>query len=491
MRFVGPHPLFALLLALPTALFAVSASAASEPTPTELSVARRLFDEGRAAEDAARWHEAADKFRKATAIKDTPGMRFHLARCEEEQGAFVEALVEYDRARELIDSGIRAADVEKLLADSRERVRAKVSLLTLRLPEGVQNVSVELDGKALSAQVLGVPMPINPGKHHLNAVAVGRTTFTGELELGTGEVKQLAIELPIATTVPPRTPVAPQPEPAHATGVSLTPARPADVAVSTRTVVLVGEASLSVAGLATGIVFMVARSSAADRMTKANENVVLSVPGGDPDGTACALKSPPAACGDLDQARQDHLRDGNWATAGFVAAGVSAAAFGLTYWLWPHATPPAQVGVGVTPGRLDLAKTQRPASLRASGRHFERLSRSASEILRGALLPFGAQLLAGNQFLGGQVQLFCGGAHTVSDLLDALTRVALHVVEQLAGETLNLVWWTLGAFFATGGATTASAANRDYCCSTTAAATRGRTSAGERRAHGFHRGFAN
>src|SRR6185369_5146132 len=192
MRFLGHRPLFALLVALAPALGAPVARATPEPTPTELSVARRLFDEGRSAEDAARWREAADKFRRATAIKDTPGIRYHLARCEEEQGAFVEALVEYDRARELIDNGVKAPDVEKLLADARERVRAKVALLTLRLPSDVQNVSVELDSQPLSASVLGVPMPINPGKHRLHAVAVGRTTFESELELGMGEVKQLA-----------------------------------------------------------------------------------------------------------------------------------------------------------------------------------------------------------------------------------------------------------------------------------------------------------
>src|SRR5687767_14734210 len=90
-----------------------SPSAAAEPSPSEISVARRLFDEGRAAADAARWAEAAGKFRRALAIKDTPGIRFHLARCEEEQGAFVEALIEYDRARELIDAGTKAPDVEK------------------------------------------------------------------------------------------------------------------------------------------------------------------------------------------------------------------------------------------------------------------------------------------------------------------------------------------------------------------------------------------
>ena len=352
MRFVGPSPLLALLLALAPALCASSAGATPEPSPTELSVARHLFDEGRAAEDAGRWREAAEKFRKATTIKDTPGMRFHLARCEEEQGAFVEALVEYDRARELIDGGVRAADVEKVLADARERVRAKVALLTLSLPDGVQNVLVELDGKALSASVLGVPMPINPGKHRLHAVAVGRTTFTNELSLDTGEVKQLAIELPIATTVPS---LAAAPAPAPAAAVSTAPDAPASKPVRLRTIVVVSELSLSVAGLVTGVVFTVARSSANDRMRTANELVLEQVGGSDPNGTACGMKVAPSGCADLNQAEQDRKRAGTLAAVGFVTAGASAAAIGLTYWLWPAGAPPTQVGIGARPGRFDLA----------------------------------------------------------------------------------------------------------------------------------------
>jgi len=319
-------------------------------------VARRLFDEGRAAEDAGRWREAADKFRKATAIKDTPGMRFHLARCEEEQGAFVEALVEYDRARELIDSGIRAADVEKLLADARERVRAKVALLTVRLPSGIENVSVELDGKALSGSVLGVPMPINPGVHRVSAVAVGRTPFAQELALSTGEVRQLPVELPVATTVP----LAPSAPPA----TSSTAARPADAALSddgavpTRTIALVGEASLFAAGLGTGIVFSIAKGNATDRYRKANLLVLMSVPGGrDPDGRACSKPLP--GCAELDQAQKDHDRAAVFAAGGFIAAGVSAAAFGLTYWLWPRGSAPPQVQASVAPGRGGLSVSGR------------------------------------------------------------------------------------------------------------------------------------
>src|SRR6187551_625525 len=316
MRFLAPQPLLALFLALLPVLRVGSAQAATEPTPSELSVARRLFDEARAAEEAARWREASEKFRKAIAIKDTPGMRFHLARCEEEQGAFVEALVEYDRARELIDSGVRAADVEKLLADARERVRAKVALLTVRLPSGVENVSVELDGKALSGAVLGVPMPINPGVHRVTAVAVGRQPFAKELALGTGEVRQLALELPVTTTVPL---AAPAPAAPAATVDASRASSSDDRPVSTRTVVLVGEASLFAVALGTGIVFSVARSSANDRYEAANRTVLGPLGGSDPDGTACSV--PREGCAELDEAVQDRSRAGALAVTGFVAAG--------------------------------------------------------------------------------------------------------------------------------------------------------------------------
>jgi hypothetical protein len=310
-------------------------------------VARRLFEEGRTAEDAARWAEAAEKFRRATAIKDTPGLRFHLARCQEELGAFVEALLEYDRARELIDSGVRAADVEKLLAEARQRVRAKVAQLTLRLPSDVPNVSVELDGKALSASVLGVPMPINPGKHRVSAVAVGRARFFSELTLATGEVRQLPIELPIAATAAPA--------PARATtpaAASPQAARVDDTAVPTRTVVLIGEASLFAAALGTGIFFSVARSSANERYERANTTVLSQLDEGDDPDRACSR--PLEGCTELRDAGEDRTQAGRIAAGGFIAAGVSAAAFGLTYFLWPHAEAPIAVGATTRPGGASL-----------------------------------------------------------------------------------------------------------------------------------------
>jgi hypothetical protein len=105
----------------------------------------------------------------------------------------------------------------------------------------------------------------------------------------------------------------------------------------------------------TGIVFVVARSSASDRVRTANELVLQQVGGSDPNGTACAMKDLPSGCVDLKEAQQDRSRDGTLSTVGFVTAGASAAAIGLTYLLWPRATPPATIGLQAAPGHLDLS----------------------------------------------------------------------------------------------------------------------------------------
>jgi hypothetical protein len=105
----------------------------------------------------------------------------------------------------------------------------------------------------------------------------------------------------------------------------------------------------------TGIVFIVARSSADDRMRTANELVLQQVGGSDPNGTACGMQVLPSGCADLNQAQQDRTRDGTLATVGFVTAGASAAAIGLTYLLWPRAEPPARIGLQAAPGHWDLS----------------------------------------------------------------------------------------------------------------------------------------
>jgi hypothetical protein len=359
MRFPRLPSILGLALTAGAVAFWPSLARAAEPTPSEISVARRLFEEGKAAEDASRWREAAEKFRQAAAIKDTPGIRFHLARCEEESGALVEALLDYDRARELIDGGAKAVDVERLLPEAHERVRAKVAHVTLRLTDGMQHASVSVDGKAVSDSVLGLPLPINPGRHRVQATAPGRAPFDKELQLGAGEKRDVLINPALASTPPASAaapPVATPPAPARTRRAAV------DTSVPTRTIVLVGEGSLLVAALGTGIYFTVARSSAQSDMDAANAKMLKALMGRPVDGSTCFMPSNPdviAACPALDAARADRDSAATWQMAGFIGAGVSAAALGLTWWLWPSASDEAKPSVAVGPGRVDFALSGR------------------------------------------------------------------------------------------------------------------------------------
>lgn len=354
-----PKTLYALALGLATTLLVSTSWSRPEATPSELTVARRLFDEGKAAEDAGEFREAAEKFRRAASIKDTPGLRFHLARCEEEQGAFVEALLEYDRARELLDSGVKATDVARLLPSARERAQAKVALLTIKLSSPVSDLTVTLDGKALSVSVLGAAMPINPGKHRVTASAPGHADYVSVLDLQSGEGVRLDVQLrPLAkSSAPPPLPTVAE-APAPASPILAPPPAPrTDSSIQPRAIVLVTEAALAAAGLTTGIVFTVLRSSANDRYETATQAVLADpkVGGSDPDGVACSGEAAPGACADLRQAGQDRTRAATIATTGFVVAGVSAAAFGLTYWLWPESSAAPSARAMVLPGGAALS----------------------------------------------------------------------------------------------------------------------------------------
>src|SRR5262245_61240753 len=137
-----------------------SSPAFAEPTATELAVARRLFGEAVELEHAERWELAAAKLRDALAIKDTPGLRFHLAHCEEKRGHLVEAMLNYDRARELIAAGAKAPDVESVLEPARAQLERRLPQLVIVAPADVAGLVVQLDGKPVARSVLGRPAPV-------------------------------------------------------------------------------------------------------------------------------------------------------------------------------------------------------------------------------------------------------------------------------------------------------------------------------------------
>jgi hypothetical protein len=245
-------------------------------------------------------------------------------------GLLVEAMLNYDRAQELIAAGTEAKDTEALLPEAQRALARRVPSIVIVSPSGVKDVQASIDGQTIATSVLGRPAPVNPGAHRVRAWATGYVDFDAEVSVAEGERRVVALRF-----TPERAPVAAQSKPAP----DQPPAR-ASSGLSTRTYVLVGEVAVTAATLAVGVTFAVAGSHADDRVARANDRVdrVASQSNVPPEcgmATGDVLES----CRDLSDAVDDRNRYRLLSTAGFVGAGVGAIATIATYLFWPD--PPA------------------------------------------------------------------------------------------------------------------------------------------------------
>ena len=156
-----------------------TAALAADPPPTEIALARRLFAEARTAEESKDWPAAAAKLRDAISIKETSGLRFHLAYCEEQQGHLVEALVDYERADDI--SVGKDEDLRSQIPARRTSLQRRIPTVTLLFPRDPSSASLTVDGRSLRSTSFGKPMPLNPGKHAFTVSSPGFSVFTTEL----------------------------------------------------------------------------------------------------------------------------------------------------------------------------------------------------------------------------------------------------------------------------------------------------------------------
>jgi hypothetical protein len=329
----------------------------ADPSPAEISSARHAFETAVSLEGAQQWTEATLKLREALAVKDTPGLRFHLAHCETERGLLVEAELDYDRASELIAKGAKAPDVQKLLAPASAALKPRVPRVSVELPSDVLAPVATIDGRVFSPSELASGVPLNPGHHELLVSASGRSSFRRSLDLKEGEQPQLLAELPPAPApvAAPAGPPSVQAPPM--TGSSYAEPIGADSKhSSTKLYLMLGESVLTVAGLAVGIGYKVAQASASDRVNTAQGRIDQATQG---DVAACGAPdlTVTGACSDLHTAIDDHDRAVVWSTVGFVSASVGAVALVTTWIAYPTARVDA-AGVTLQPvaglGRFGL-----------------------------------------------------------------------------------------------------------------------------------------
>lgn len=177
---------------LPRSVYANSA--------TEIVALRQLWERAVAAEEQNDWASAERALSEAVGIKETPGLRYHLAHSREMQRKWVEALVDYKSVEEQIHAGASAPDVEPLLQAAIQRVEAKIPKLTIEI-ERAEGLSLYIDGQRTSVKLLGLPIALNPGGHRIAVTAPGFEAAIRNITLREAEQRTLPLSLSPASSV--------------------------------------------------------------------------------------------------------------------------------------------------------------------------------------------------------------------------------------------------------------------------------------------------
>ncbi len=177
-------------LALPV-LLSVSPAAAQDKK--ELSQARAQFQRAIELEQAGNYTTALEQFRDVGQVRMTPQVRFHIATCEENLGRLVTALGGYQLA--YADADSVGDDFKSEVDRAVTRLQAAIPKLVIERGAGAEAAEIQLDGVALGASSVGVPVPLDPGPHAVTAKAPGFLSFSQTVTIAENEEKKVNVEL--------------------------------------------------------------------------------------------------------------------------------------------------------------------------------------------------------------------------------------------------------------------------------------------------------
>ena len=311
-----------LACALSTAL-APAAHAADEKDKAVLD-ARQKFRQAISMQTGGNWAAALQLFRDVAAVKNTPQVRFNIAICEENLGQLVQALGDYQlaatQARE--EGSLQVAgEVDGRLTTLQERIPKVV----IQRDEKVARAKISIDGVEVGFEMLGKPMPVDPGGHAVDAEAKGFTKFEKAFDVAERQAVTVQIEmvaLPAGAEAPASTAAAPaqadKGAPPPAKGTNIVP----------YVIGGVGAASL----VASGVFFVLRQKAISDL------------------DAACPSRTNCAATSDFTSKQSSGQTD---QTLAYVTLGVGIAGLGagaLMLLLAPSSSSGSDTAVRLTPG---------------------------------------------------------------------------------------------------------------------------------------------
>jgi len=159
-----------------------------------------LFREGRTLMKEGDLAAACPKLAESLRFDPAVGTLMNLAECEERLGHTASAWQRWGAAADQLPAGDRRRSTA--LAKARA-LEALLPRLTVQVKAEVPGLVVVRDGLALGAASIGVPLPVDPGRHRIVASAPGHTPRSYEVTVESGGQQVVVVE-----PVPPPTVVA-------------------------------------------------------------------------------------------------------------------------------------------------------------------------------------------------------------------------------------------------------------------------------------------
>jgi hypothetical protein len=330
-----PQLIWSLLLALGLLLTHRTANAEAEAGDGDRVKALEYFRLGNEAFAEGDLLQAYTEYRTAWLLHRTFDIACNLGRTEAELNKARDAAEHLHYCLNNFSASTRpeVREAESKLRELFQRVRAQVTMLRLVVePAGA---FVTLDGNTVGKAPIHEAIFVDPGTRTISVKRAGYTSVSQQVTAQGGQSREVRVSLiafseaPATSTPPTPEPAAPGAEPAASHGIQL------------RTVALIGGGVLTLGALGVGIGYQLHASKLDDDAGKLRAETSRE----DPRRYPCGRDNPPERCPELNSTvrRMDSAQ--NVAIAGFVSAGVAAAATTALYFLWQ----PEPANAGVSP----------------------------------------------------------------------------------------------------------------------------------------------
>lgn len=156
--------------------------------------AQTLFDDAKQLVAAGKFAEACPKFAVSFKLDPKPGTAVNLANCLEKNGQLASAWVRYLEAASLAQRAGQA-EREQYAKEHAAALEPSLSRLSIAAPP-LRGLEVLDNGAPVDPAVLGTAVPVDPGKHLIEARAPGKKAWSKTVELAAG-ARKLAVAIPL------------------------------------------------------------------------------------------------------------------------------------------------------------------------------------------------------------------------------------------------------------------------------------------------------